>query len=633
MADAAPTTDTGAAGPPTSSGPAHHRRQARRPAAPRRRGGPRRARRGRSRSSTPRARRPPASGSTLLLDEGSFVELDELARHRSTNFGMEKNRPYGDGVVTGYGTVDGRPVCVFSPGLHGLRRLARRGLRREDRQGHGPRAEDRLPGHRHQRLRRRPHPGGRRLARPVRRDLPPQRPRLRRHPADLADHGPVRRRRGLLPRAHRLHRDGRPDLAHVHHRPRRHQDGHRRGRRHRGARRRAHAQHQVRRRALPGRRRGRRHRLRQGAAVLPAVATTSTTRRSSTPTADLDGHRRRPRARHAHPRLGRTSPTTCTRSSSTSSTTASSSRCSRCSRRTSSSASAGSRAARSASSPTSRCSSPAASTSTPREKAARFVRTCDAFNIPVLTFVDVPGFLPGTDQEWDGIIRRGAKLIYAYAEATVPMVTVITRKAYGGAYDVMGSKHLGADINLAWPTAQIAVMGAQGAVNILYRARARPTPRRRGRRGARAASCIARVRGHPGQPVHRRRARLRRRGDPAVAHPGPRHPRRCGRCATKRADAAAEEAREHPAVSDAPNPAPPEPADADPPPLRLVARREPTAEELAALVAVRRRGRGRRRARHPRRRRRPALGPTARRLVRAPVAAGPGAWRASAFAR
>jgi propionyl-CoA carboxylase beta chain len=103
------------------------------------------------------------------------------------------------------------------------------------------------------------------------------------------------------------------------------------------------------------------------------------------------------------------------------------------------------------------------------EKAARFVRTCDAFNIPVLTFVDVPGFLPGTSQEWNGIIRRGAKLLYAYAEATVPKVTIITRKAYGGAYDVMGSKHLRADINLAWPTAEIAVMGAQGAVNILHR--------------------------------------------------------------------------------------------------------------------------------------------------------------------
>ncbi|WP_214406738.1 acyl-CoA carboxylase subunit beta [Pseudonocardia lacus] len=103
------------------------------------------------------------------------------------------------------------------------------------------------------------------------------------------------------------------------------------------------------------------------------------------------------------------------------------------------------------------------------EKAARFVRTCDAFNIPVVTFVDVPGFLPGTEQEWNGIIRRGAKLIYAYAEATVPKLTVITRKAYGGAYDVMGSKHLGADVNVAWPTAQIAVTGAAGAVSILYR--------------------------------------------------------------------------------------------------------------------------------------------------------------------
>ena len=105
------------------------------------------------------------------------------------------------------------------------------------------------------------------------------------------------------------------------------------------------------------------------------------------------------------------------------------------------------------------------------EKAARFVRTCDAFNVPVLTLVDVPGFLPGVGQEHAGIIRRGAKLIYAYSEATVPKVTVITRKAFGGAYDVMGSKHLGADVNLAWPTAQIAVMGAQGAANIVYRKR------------------------------------------------------------------------------------------------------------------------------------------------------------------
>ena len=105
------------------------------------------------------------------------------------------------------------------------------------------------------------------------------------------------------------------------------------------------------------------------------------------------------------------------------------------------------------------------------EKAARFVRTCDAFNIPIVTLVDVPGFLPGTDQEYNGIIRRGAKLLYAYGEATVGKITIITRKAYGGAYDVMGSKHMGADVNLAWPTAQIAVMGASGAVGFVYRGR------------------------------------------------------------------------------------------------------------------------------------------------------------------
>jgi propionyl-CoA carboxylase beta chain len=102
-------------------------------------------------------------------------------------------------------------------------------------------------------------------------------------------------------------------------------------------------------------------------------------------------------------------------------------------------------------------------------KAARFVRTCDAFNVPLLTFVDVPGFLPGTAQEWGGIIRHGAKLLYAYAEATVPKLTVITRKAYGGAYDVMSSKHIRADVNVAWPTAEVAVMGPDGAVNIVFR--------------------------------------------------------------------------------------------------------------------------------------------------------------------
>ena len=102
-------------------------------------------------------------------------------------------------------------------------------------------------------------------------------------------------------------------------------------------------------------------------------------------------------------------------------------------------------------------------------KAARFVRFCDAFNIPLVSFVDVPGFLPGTTQEYGGIILHGAKLLYAYAEATVPKLTVITRKAYGGAYDVMSSKHVGADFNAAWPTAEVAVMGPEGAVNIVFR--------------------------------------------------------------------------------------------------------------------------------------------------------------------
>jgi propionyl-CoA carboxylase beta chain len=108
-------------------------------------------------------------------------------------------------------------------------------------------------------------------------------------------------------------------------------------------------------------------------------------------------------------------------------------------------------------------------------KGARFVRFCDCFNIPVVTFVDVPGFLPGTVQEYGGVIRNGAKMLYAYAEATIPKITVITRKAYGGAYCVMSSKHLRGDINYAWPTAEVAVMGAKGAVEVLYAREAQKT--------------------------------------------------------------------------------------------------------------------------------------------------------------
>ena len=145
------------------------------------------------------------------------------------------------------------------------------------------------------------------------------------------------------------------------------------------------------------------------------------------------------------------------------------------------------------------------------EKGARFVRFCDAFNIPLLTFMDVPGFLPGTAQEWGGIIRHGAKLLYAFTEATVPKLTVITRKAYGGAYDVMNSKHMLADFVFAWPTAEVAVMGPEGAVNIIYRRdiQESPTP------DAAPREADGRLQGALRQPLHRGRARLHRRRDRA----------------------------------------------------------------------------------------------------------------------
>ena len=143
------------------------------------------------------------------------------------------------------------------------------------------------------------------------------------------------------------------------------------------------------------------------------------------------------------------------------------------------------------------------------EKAARFVRTCDAFNVPLVTFVDVPGFLPGTDQEYGGIIRHGAKLLYAYCEATVPRVQIVTRKAYGGAYVVMNSKSIGADLAFAWPSAEVAVMGAAGAVNLIFRKDldTADDPEAAARRAGRGVHRAVR------QPVHRGRAWVRRRRD------------------------------------------------------------------------------------------------------------------------
>ena len=179
------------------------------------------------------------------------------------------------------------------------------------------------------------------------------------------------------------------------------------------------------------------------------------------------------------------------------------------------------------------------------EKAARFVRFCDAFNIPLLTFTDVPGFLPGTSQEWGGIIRHGAKLLYAFTEATVPKLTVVTRKAYGGAYDVMNSKHMLADFNFAWPTAEVAVMGPEGAVNIIFRRDIADLadPRRAPR------EADHRLQGALRQPLLGRRARLHRRRDrpprdAPEADPRPAH------AADQARRAAEAKARQHPAVSD-----------------------------------------------------------------------------------
>ena len=243
-----------------------------------------------------------------LLDPGSFQELDTYVRHRTHEFEMDKSRPVGR-RGRHRPRHDRRPPRVrLQPGLHRLRRLARRGHEREDVQGHGPGRQDRLPGHRHQRLGRRADPGGRRLARRLRRRVRAQRAVLRRDPADQPDHGPVRRRRRLLPGHDGLHPHGQGDLAHVHHGARRDQDGHRRGGRVRGARRRDEPQREVGRRALRVRRRGpvpRGHALPAlvPAAEQPRVAAAGAAVRR--PAADGRG------ARHASSPTTRTSRTTC----------------------------------------------------------------------------------------------------------------------------------------------------------------------------------------------------------------------------------------------------------------------------------------------------------------------------------
>ena len=460
---------------------------------------------------------------------------------------MRRTGRAGDAVVTGYGTIFGRKVFVFSQDFTVFGGSLSEVFAEKVCKVMDLAVKYGCPGDRDQRLGRRADPGGRRLARRLRGDLLAERAGLRRRAADLARHGAVRRRRRLLARDHRLRAHGRGDLVHVHHRPRRREDRHGRGGQLRGARRRGDACDEVGRRALH-RRRTRRRASRTRATCSPSSRRTTSSRRR-TPRRPT---RRSARTRARHARPGQ--PEQAVRHEAGDRAGRRRRRLPRGARalgaRTSSAASRGSAGTRSASSGTSRRSLAGVLDIDASVKAARFVRTCDAFNIPLVTFVDVPGFLPGTAQEWGGIIRHGAKLLYAYAEATVPKLTVITRKAYGGAYDVMSSKHIRADFNVAWPTAEVAVMGPEGAVNIVFRRELEEAddPDDAARRADR------RLQGALREPVPRRRARLRRRRDRAAPHaPGPDHGPRDG---ADEARAAAEaQARQHPAVDHAGSPA------------------------------------------------------------------------------
>ncbi len=402
----------------------------------------------------------------MLVDPGSFVELDEYVRHRTSAFGMDKSRPYGDSVVTGTGTIHGRTVAVYAQDFSTFGGFARRGRRRQDHQGHGAGAAQRHPDHRHPRLGRSPHPGGRRRPRQVRRDLPPEHRGIRGHPQISIIMGPAAGGAVYSPaltdfvimvdKTSQMFVTG-PDVIKT-------VTGEDVGMEELGG---AHT-----------------HNTRSGVAhyladdeddaidyarglisYLPdnnlaeipvydtpfEFETTDADRSLNTVIPDspnqpydihtvIDGIVDAAEFLEVQPLFapnivigfgrieGRTVGIIANQPSQMAGTL---------------NIDAGEKPAASCASATrSRCRS------SPRRRA----------RLP-----------PRHDQEWTGVIRRGAKLLYAYAEATVPLVTVILRKAYGGAYIVMGSKQLGADINLAWPTAEIAVMGGQGAVNILYR--------------------------------------------------------------------------------------------------------------------------------------------------------------------
>ena len=431
-------------------------------------------------------------------------------RHREVEFGMRDKRPWGDAVVTGYGTVFGRPVCVFSQdftvfGGSLSEVFAEKICKVMDmavkvgcpvvgiNDSGGARIQEgvvSLAGYAEIFWRNVQASG-----------VVPQ---------ISLDPRALRGRRRLLARDHRLRAHGRGDVVHVHHRPRRREDGDRRGRDAGGARRRGRARVEARASRISSPQgeeaviedaRYLLSFLPQNNLETPPYAAPADPVDREAPELDtlvpdsphkpydikrVDRRRRRRRATSSSSR-----PTT---------------------RRTSSAGSRGSAAMRSGSSANQPHALAGVLDIDASVKAARFVRTCDAFNIPLVTFVDVPGFLPGTEQEWGGIIRHGAKLLYAYAEATVPKLTVITRKAYGGAYDVMSSKHIRADVNVAWPTAEVAVMGPEGAVNIIFREELAEAADA----GGAARRADRRLQGALREPVLGGRAWLRRRRDRAA---------------------------------------------------------------------------------------------------------------------
>jgi propionyl-CoA carboxylase beta chain len=401
----------------------------------------------------------------VLLDEGTFEEWDMFVEHRCADFGMaghqDPRRRRGHRL-----RHDQRPPGVrVQPGLHRVRRRPERGPCRKDLQDHGPGHEGRRAGDRPERFGRRPHPGRRGLAGRLCRRVPAQRDGQRRDSADQHDHGPCAGGAVYSPGHDRLHLHGQGQLLHVRDRPRSGEDRDARGSDGRGTGRRRHPHHQE--------RRGRLAFENDVEALLMLrrlynyLPLNNREKPPVRPSGDpMDPHGPQP----GHPGAGQ--PQQALRHEGADRQNGGRRRLLRAAARYAKNILIG--FARMdgqtvgivANQPLVLAGCLDIKSSI---KAARFVRFCDAFNIPVITFVDVPGFMPGTSQEYGGIIKHGAKLLYAYAECTVPKITVITRKAYGGAYDVMASKHLRGDVNLAWPNAEIAVMGAKGAVEIIFR--------------------------------------------------------------------------------------------------------------------------------------------------------------------